>query len=57
MTYFDAQPSDIFRRPTKLHISTPDQMTYFDARLNDILPDQMTYFNNRQNDIFRHRNK
>ena len=47
-------PNDIFWRPTKWHISTPDQMTYFDARPNDLFrrptkchistPNQITIF-------------
>ena len=44
MTYFDARPNDIFRRPTKWHILTPYQMTYFNA--------QTTYFEARQNWFF-----
>ena len=53
MTYFDARPNDIFRRPTKWHLSTPDQMTPFDTRRNKILLRHMTYFERRPNDIFR----
>ena len=66
MTYFDAQPNDIFRRPTKLYILSPHQMIYHDTRPNrcrtyvkpdemtyfDVDPDQMIYFDAPPNDIF-----
>ena len=57
----------IFWRPTKWHFLTPNQMTYLDARQNDIFSrptkwhitkrfililDQMTYFYARPNYIF-----
>ena len=55
--------NDIFQHLTKWPISTPEQVTYFDARTNDIfrcptkwhilMPNQMTYFDARPNDIFR----
>ena len=66
MTYFDAQPNDIFRRPTKLYILSPHQLINHDTRPNrcrtyvkpdkmtyfDAYPDQMIYFDAPPNDIF-----
>ncbi len=36
MTNFDAQPNDIFRRPTKIHISKLDLITSFESWPNEI---------------------